>query len=35
MLPSEVTGGKLGGANGLSTLMGVPLREARETFERE
>lgn len=35
MLPSEVTGGKLGGANGLSTLMGAPLREARETFERE
>lgn len=35
MLPSEVAGGKLGGANGLSTLMGVPLREARETFERE
>ena len=35
MLPSEVAGGKLGGANGLSTLMGVPLREARESFERE
>ncbi|MEC9066331.1 nitrogen assimilation response regulator NtrX [Pelagerythrobacter marinus] len=35
MLPSEVTGGKLGAANGLSSLMGVPLREARETFERE
>ncbi|WP_374405737.1 sigma-54-dependent transcriptional regulator [Pelagerythrobacter sp.] len=35
MLPSEVTGGKLGGTNGLSTLMGAPLREARETFERE
>jgi two-component system nitrogen regulation response regulator NtrX len=35
MLPSEVTGGKLGAANGLSTLMGAPLREARETFERE
>ena len=35
MLPSEVAGGKLGGASGLSTLMGVPLREARESFERE
>ncbi|AKM07038.1 sigma-54-dependent transcriptional regulator [Pelagerythrobacter marensis] len=35
MLPSEVMGGKLGATNGLSTLMGVPLREARESFERE
>lgn len=35
MLPSEVTGGKLGGGGGMSALMGVPLREARETFERE
>ncbi len=35
MLPSEVTGGKLGGTSGLSALMGVPLREARESFERE
>ncbi|MCB2086862.1 MAG: sigma-54-dependent Fis family transcriptional regulator [Sphingomonadaceae bacterium] len=35
MLPSEVTGGKLGGGGGISALMGVPLREARETFERE
>lgn len=35
MLPSEVTGGRLGGNSGLSALMGVPLREARENFERE
>ena len=35
MLPGEVTGGRLGGGQGISTLMGVPLREARENFERE
>ncbi|MGB7374591.1 sigma-54-dependent transcriptional regulator [Pontixanthobacter sp.] len=35
MLPSEVTGGKLGGNGGVSALMGVPLRDARESFERE
>ncbi|MDC0886371.1 sigma-54 dependent transcriptional regulator [Altererythrobacter sp.] len=35
MLPSEVTSGKIGGGTGFSTLMGVPLREARESFERE
>lgn len=35
MLPSEVTGGKLGGGGGISAMMGVPLREARESFERE
>ncbi|MXP14113.1 response regulator [Altererythrobacter confluentis] len=35
MLPSEVIGGKLGGTSGISALMGVPLREARESFERE
>ncbi len=35
MLPSEVTGGKLGGGGGISALMGAPLREARENFERE
>lgn len=35
MLPSEVTGGKLGGGGGVSALMGAPLREARESFERE
>ncbi len=35
MLPSEVVGGKLGGPSGISALMGIPLREARESFERE
>jgi two-component system nitrogen regulation response regulator NtrX len=35
MLPSEVVSGKLGGSMGVSALMGVPLREARESFERE
>jgi len=35
MLPSEVAGGRLGGGGGVSALMGVPLREARESFERE
>ena len=35
MLPGEVTGGKLGGSGGITALMGVPLREARESFERE
>ncbi len=35
MLPPEVTGGSGDGAAGVSTLMGVPLREARESFERE
>ncbi|MGI9376639.1 MAG: sigma-54-dependent transcriptional regulator [Tsuneonella suprasediminis] len=35
MLPSEVSGGKLGGGGSLGTLMGLPLRDARESFERE
>jgi two-component system nitrogen regulation response regulator NtrX len=35
MLPSEVAGGKLGGGGGVNQLMGIPLREARESFERE
>lgn len=36
MLPTEITGGRLAGSGlGLSTMMGVPLREARESFERE
>ncbi len=35
VLPSEVTGGRLGGGGGLTAMMGVPLREARESFERE
>ena len=35
MLPSEITQGRLGGDVGMSGMMGVPLREARESFERE
>jgi two-component system, NtrC family, nitrogen regulation response regulator NtrX len=36
MLPAEITGSKLAGSGqGLSAMMGVPLREARESFERE
>ncbi len=35
MLPAEVTSGKIGGGSGMTTMMGVPLREARENFERE
>ena len=35
MFPGEVTGGKLGGGGGIASLMGAPLREARESFERE
>jgi two-component system nitrogen regulation response regulator NtrX len=35
MLPPEVVSGRLNGDSGMSTLMGVPLREARENFERE
>ena len=35
MLPPELIEGEDGRANGISTLMGVPLREARESFERE
>ncbi len=35
MLPSEITGGSADNGAGISTLMGVPLREARESFERE
>ena len=35
MLPSEITGGSADTGAGVSTLMGVPLREARESFERE
>jgi two-component system nitrogen regulation response regulator NtrX len=35
MLPSEIVNGRLSGDMGLPTLMGVPLREARENFERE
>jgi two-component system nitrogen regulation response regulator NtrX len=35
MLPPEVVSSRLSGDSGLNSLMGVPLREARENFERE
>lgn len=35
MLPGELLGGRISGDTGISALMGVPLREARENFERE
>ncbi len=35
MLPSEIAGTRIGGDTNSSALMGVPLREARENFERE
>jgi two-component system nitrogen regulation response regulator NtrX len=35
MLPSEVVNGRVQGDSRMSTMMGVPLREARENFERE
>ena len=35
MLPNELLGGRINGDTGMSALMGVPLREARENFERE
>lgn len=35
MLPSEVLSGRISSDNNLPNLMGVPLREARENFERE
>ncbi len=36
MLPPEIVGGQIGLAGeSLSAIMGVPLREARESFERE
>ncbi len=35
MLPAEILGGRILGDTGISTMMGVPLREARESFERE
>ncbi|RVU06283.1 sigma-54-dependent Fis family transcriptional regulator [Novosphingobium umbonatum] len=35
MLPAEINHGRMAGDGGMSTLMGVPLREARENFERE
>ncbi len=35
MLPEEVRGGDSSGAGNFTSLMGAPLREARESFERE
>lgn len=35
MLPSEITGDTGGSGRGLTSLMGAPLKEARESFERE
>ncbi|WP_432200434.1 sigma-54-dependent transcriptional regulator [Erythrobacter sp. W53] len=35
MLSDEISGGSLGANNGVAALMGAPLREARENFERE
>ena len=35
MLPAEITGGKMGAGSGMNAMMGAPLREARESFERE
>ncbi|MCH7630146.1 MULTISPECIES: nitrogen assimilation response regulator NtrX [Novosphingobium] len=35
MLPSEIVSTRIGGDSSTSALMGVPLREARENFERE
>jgi two-component system nitrogen regulation response regulator NtrX len=35
MLPGEILGPKDDESGGIATLMGVPLREARESFERE
>jgi two-component system, NtrC family, nitrogen regulation response regulator NtrX len=35
MLSGEVTEGKVGGGQAMAAMMGVPLREARENFERE
>jgi len=36
MLPPEIVGGQIGLAGeSLTAIMGVPLREARESFERE
>ncbi len=35
MLPEEITGNSSDSGAGMTNLMGVPLREARESFERE
>lgn len=35
MLPAEITESEAGEGTGMSAMMGIPLREAREQFERE
>jgi two-component system nitrogen regulation response regulator NtrX len=35
MLPPEILNGRMQGDSNISAMMGVPLREARESFERE
>lgn len=35
MLPTEIIATPMAGDSGTASLMGVPLREARENFERE
>ena len=35
MLPEEITGGMPDSTGGITSMMGIPLREARESFERE
>ena len=35
MLPAEIVAGRNPYGSPLATMMGVPLREARESFERE
>ncbi len=35
LLPAEVLGGDAGGDRGTTAIMGTPLREARESFERD
>ena len=35
MLPPEIFANRTGGEAGISVMMSAPLREARETFERE
>lgn len=35
MLSEEISGGNAAGNSGIAALMGAPLREARESFERE
>ena len=35
MLPAEISGASSDGDDGIAPLMGVPLREARESFERQ